>query len=414
MKKKFFFLFFFVVGLAQAQAQDVQTFVKEISLDADDKQAAQQQALNEVSRELIESMLGAGKFQKHKGKITKQIIRNQNRYILSVRSSQPKLKEEGGFISQVKVKVSRENLKQLLLENNLFYSSQGSFCLLPVITLASYLSGKKQSWSWWLKKQSAEPFLQKVSALFFDRLSEELISIGFYPLNPVFQKMYEGTPPVFLPKKSSRVKDFAPLAEFYTCDIILSGHIQFGDIPSDESSFGGGLLSFFKSEEEKPADKKIVVKKSIQFFFHVFNIKTYRPLFKIKKQFSFSPLFAKQPEKEFGEHLTNVLDSFTYQLSFYQEKGALELSRLMLSVQGPLTYMEKEQLKESLIQKVSSLKNLEKRFLTSNRIVYEAESSQNIKAIKKELEKLKLTKFVIQVKGYKKNTVEIYAKRRTK
>ena len=333
-----------------------------------------------------------------------------------MRSSQPKLREEGGFVSQVKIKVSRENLKQLLIENNLFYSSQGSFCLLPVISFFSYLSDEKQNWSWWLKAHSEDPFLKKVSVLFFDQLSEKLISSGFYPLNPLFQNMYEGTPSVFLPKKGSfRVRSFTPLAEFYTCNIVLSGHIQFGGDSFNAGSSGlGELFSFFKPKREQQVESKLAVEQSVQFFFHVFNIKTKRSLFKIKKGFPLSPLFIKEPDKEFGEHLSNILDSVAYQLSFYQERGVLELKRLMLSVQGPLTYMEKERLKQALIQKVSSLKNLEKRFLTSNRAVYEAESSQNIKTITKELEKLKLTNFVIQVKGYKKNTVEIYAKARAK
>ena len=410
MSKAFFILFsFFFFSSAFVQAQGIETLVKEIHLDTDNKQLAQKKAINEVSRKLVEEMVGLDRFQKEKQKIKNQIIKNQNRYILSIRSSKPILQEDGAFVSTVTIQVSKENLKQLLLEHNLFYSSKGSFCLLPVISFASYNSGEKKSYSWWLKNENSSSLLEEMAGSFFELLSEELIKQGFYALNPVFQKMYEGTASGVLPKNSSRVRSFVPLAEFYTCDIILSGHIRFGELSSGSSALQS-FFSFLKTDNDQidNAPSQNVT----QFFFNVFNIKTRQFLFKLKKQFPFSPALQNNPKKEMALHLKNILDSFTYQLSFYQEKGSLDLNRLMISVQGPLNYSQKEQLKKSLVKKISGLQNLEKKFLTSNRIVYEAESSEKIKSVAQQLRKISLPKFVIQVKGYKKNTLEIYAKKR--
>ena len=58
-----------------AQAQEAEVFVKEVSMASDDRLMAQQQALREVSKDLMEEMLGVDKFQKYKAKITKQIIK---------------------------------------------------------------------------------------------------------------------------------------------------------------------------------------------------------------------------------------------------------------------------------------------------------------------------------------------------
>ena len=408
MKKLLFLISFFCLPFAQSR--NLETIVKEVHLDTDSRQLAQKKAVSEISVELIRAMLGEKRFQAEQEKIKKSIIKNQNRYILSIRSSKPELKDKGGFLSTVSVKVSKDNLKQLLLENNLFYQSQGSFCVLPVVSFVSYLKGEKKVWSWWKGHQNETALLEQAGVDFFDQLSQRLIQNSFYPLNPVFQKMYEGTPSVFLPKEGSRVRNFKPLAEFYTCDIILSGHIQFGEGSSVSSSLGlDSLVSFFRNTK-KEVESSGFSQQFIHFFFHVFNIQTHRVLFKIEKQFALSSDFSNQLNQEMNIHLSHVLDSFIYQLSFYQDKGALELNRLMLSVQGPLTYLEKERLKKSLIQNTASLKNLEERFLTSSRIVYEAESSKGIKALTQELKQLSLPHFDIQVKGYKKNTVEIYAK----
>ena len=398
------FLFGFV------HAQSVETFVREVHLKTDSKQQAHERAINELSKKLVTDIIGADKYKQEKQKIKSSIIRNRNRYILSTSSSKPVLQDNGNFTSTVTIKVSRENLRNLLLEHNLFYASQGSFCLLPVVSFASYFDGEKKSYSWWLKADSEKPemLLKQMAASFFELLSEELIKKGFYSLNPTFQKMHEGAPSRILPKKSSRVQDFAPLAEFYTCDIILSGHVQVGE-PFNSSS---GLTSFFSSFRTKGQSSVLDSQYFTQFFFNVFNIKTRQFLFKLKKRFPFSYALRDEPKKEMLLRLKDILAALTYQLSSYQEEGSLDLKRLMISIQGPLTYAQKERLKQALVENISGLQSLEERFLTSNRVVYLAESSQNIRSIAKQLKEISLPKFVIQLKGYNKRELEIYAKRK--
>jgi len=408
----FYFFLFFLFGFAQAQS--VETFIKGVQSVSDSKQMAQQKALNEVSREVVVKMIGKEKYQKEKKKIEKYIIKNQNRYILSAQSSQPILQDDGNFFSAVTVRVSPENLKNLLLEHNLFYVSEGSFCLLPVVTFASYLNEEKQSYSWWLKggHKETDSLLKRMAGSFFGLLKKEFIKQGFYVLDPVFQKMAEGTPNRVLPQKSSRVRDFIPLAKFYTCDIVLLGYVQVGALPSTKSpSLLDSLFSFYQSEGK--TEKVLEISQYFtQFSFNVFNIKTRQLLFKLKKQFPFSVAMEKKPEKEMLLRWEGVLDSLIYQLSSYQREGSLDLSRLLISIQGPLTYAQKEQLKESLVERVPGIQNLEERLLTASREVYEAESSRDMRSIAKQLKALSLPKFVIQVKGYRKRELEIYAKKR--
>ena len=387
-------------------AQSVETIVKKIHLNTDSKQQAQAKAVNELSRELVIEMIGADKYRQEKQKIKSFITKNKNRYILSTSFSKPVLQDDGAFFSTVTIKVSRTNLKDLLLEHHLFYASEGSSCLLPVVSFVSYFKEEKESYSWWLKeeREQSKVLSKQLASSFFELLSEEFIKQGFYALNPVFQKMYESTPSGILPRKSSRVLKFVPLAEFYTCDIILSGYVQVGKL-SDSSS---ALTGFFNTKNNQPGNSGSQY--SVQFFFNVFNIKTRQFLFKFKKQFPFPDNLKNKPAEGMLLRLKDVLDSLTYQLSSYQEGGSLDLTRLMISIQGPLTYAQKEQLKKLLVKKIAGLQSLEERFLTSNRVVYSAESSLSIKSIAKQLKKTSLPGFVIQVKGYRKQELEIYAK----
>lgn len=401
MSKFLFFCSFFLSSFVYAQS--VETIVKKAHLKTDSKQQAQAKAVNGLSRELVIKMIGADKYRQEKQKVEKFIIKNKNRYILSTSSSKPVLQDDGAFSSTVTIKVSKSNLKDLLLEQHLFYASEGSSCLLPVVSFSSYFDEEKKSYSWWLKYENEKiETLKQMASSFFELLSEEFIKQGFYVLDPIFQKMDEGTPSGVLPKKSSRVRNFVPLAEFYTCDIILSGSVQIGRFSGNSP----GLTNFFGTKQNLQAGSPYFV----QFFFNVFNIKTRQFLFKFKKQFTFPDDLKNKPTEGMLLHLKDVLASLTYQLSSYQEEGSLDLSRLMISVQGPLTYAQKEQLKKLLVKKIAGIQNLEERFLTSNRVVYAAESSHSIRTIAKQLKNASLPGFVIQVKGYRKQELEIYAK----
>lgn len=402
-------LFFcFVFGLcSMSGAQGAETVIKEILTNSDSRQMAHKKVLNELSRELVREAIGTDRYQAELKRIEKYIIKNQNRYILSTRSSSPVLQDGGKFSFTVTVRVSKENLKNLLLEHNLFYASEGSSCLLPVVSFSSHWTETKKNYSWWLKDQDEpEKQLKQTAGSFFRLLSEELIKTGFYGLNPVFQRMGEGTPPPVLPKKSRQARNFVPLAEFYSCDIILLGYVQMGRLSSRSSLTG--LFSFSKS-----ADEAVPVHQNwIQFSFNVFNIKIRQFLFRLKKKFPLSPAGQKDPQIEVLSRSKDILDSVTYQLSAYQEEGSLDLNRLLLSVQGPLSYAEKEQLKKSLIEKIQGIQNLEERLLTAGRVVYLAESSDSAGTIARQIRRASLPPFVIQVKGHKNRELEIYAKKK--
>lgn len=406
-KKLFFISFVFYVF----PIWSLETVTKEVHLKTDSKQLAQKSALDELSREVVIDMIGEDKYNEEKSKIEKSILKNRNRYILSTRASKPVSQDNGDFSFMVTATVSKDNLKKLLLDNNLFYSSKGSFCLIPVVSFSTHFQSKEKTYSWWLASSGdkIDPVLQKMAVSFFDLLSQELIKQGFYLLNPIFQRMNEGTPSSVLPGRRSRVRDFVPLSEFYTCDIILSGHIQSGNLTSQRSSILSHLFSSFSNKSSELVS-------SFQYFtnfsFRVFNIRTRQFLFKLSKRFPFSSSDQQNPEKEMLLNLNNILDSFIYQLSSYQEEGSLGLNRMTVSVQGPLSYAEKEQLKKALIKNISGIQNLQERMLSSSRVVYEADSSSDIRSLAKQLRAVSLRRFVIQVKGYRKQELEIYARKR--
>ena len=406
---KFIFLCLTFFPLSFLQAQEIETITKEVELQVDSKKLAQQKALNEISRELVTEIVGEKKYKENKRKIEKSIIRHQNRYVLFISSSSGKFQDQGKFAFTVKIRVSKENLKQLLLENNLFYDSKGAFCILPIVSFSSYFEGKKETYSWWSDNKIDIGGLQNIAGSFFDLLSREFIKAGFYVIDPVFQRIKDGAPSFIFPKKGNRAKDFLAMAEFYTCDIVLSGRIHAGHRSKLSANFFSGLFS-----SQKPVLSNIYPDSYfIQFSLKVFNIKTNQFLFNVQNKFSFMPSKKNQLKEEVLFRSKNVLDSVIYQLSSVNDEGSLVLNRMVISVQGPLSYAEKERLQKTLIKHISGIEDLQVRLLNSSRVVYEAKSSQSIQDISKQLKLVILPRFSIQVKGHRNQRLEIYAKKRS-
>lgn len=408
------FCIFFITF--QTVAQTIDSFERQISLKQNSRSLMHKQAIEYVSKELIIDMIGLEKFQKQEQVFLEIISKQANRYILFAQSSKIQQDSDGNFNSIVKLKASKNNLKKLLLDHNLFYKSQGSFCLIPFISFTSYLSQDKPSRTWWMPKAIQHDLLKPAQTAFFNQLNKTLILKGFYSLNPVFQKISQQAPSSLL-SSHLNLKNFTALARFYSCDLALIGKVQFGqESDFQTSSVLSKLFSLFKGESHYEIKDQDSLMYFTNFDLSVFNLKTNRVLFKIQKKQLFlsktQVITGQSLQAEINQHIPNILSSLTYQLSFYQNKGTLESKTLTINLQGRLTYLEKEQLKQLLIHKTSSIKSLEKQFITSDYLVYLAESSKNVKTIINELNELNLSKFHIQASSYKKNTIQIYAKKR--
>ena len=454
-------------------AQNIELIDKEITLNTDQLNVARAKALKEIALQLTREVMGEERYLKEQVKINRFIIPGKNRYILSSQLSPPVLTETGAFEWTVKAKVSRENLKKLLLEHDLFYTSKGASCVLPLVYFISYLRDEGEgdqtgtatahSWLWWkelaqqttgqgkaqtrnqtknqtrnqTKNQTGNQtgnqtkdqtgnqtgeggghsLLRRTAEVFFDLLEEQLLLRGFYTLNPIFQRITEAFPFDLNKRKKLILKDFKPLAEFYTCDIALSGYIQWG---------GAELEQMVLSNKVDTGDggKGTPRAKNYQFgkvFLKLSNIKTGRFFFHLKRSFLFSTDSGKNSSGALKRRviplsarsqLADILNEMARQLAWYQKNGSMALQQMILSVQGPLSYAQKEILKRLLIREVPGIKSLTERWMASGRVVYSAEIAEPTEVIAESLKNLQIPGFVIQLKGTKKGQAEIYAKQR--
>ena len=373
-------LLFSFSGLVLSKTQEADIHYKEIEilLDTENKNEAIKQAIDQVSIEMIQKFIGKEKYEKNKKKIEQQIIRDKNRYILIARTASPEVQDDGKIMIKVTLGISKKNFQSVLLDNNLYYSSNQALCILPVVHFETEKDGEVQKYVWWESSLKNEPFFpQDVAASFFKSLVSEFIKSGFYTIDPVFSRVYEQTPTSYLPF-GNRVSSFIKTARFLNCNIIMSGRAVFTQISH--------------------ADYKAY------FSFTFFNIKTKTVLATLQKKAS-----SVSYNKKSGFDLGNVLKSLNYQLNLYKKSGSLEVNKLYLSIQGLENYRDTEKLKKILEKKVVPIKNLKERVLASQKIIYEVDTLKDANALAQALNEVKTPGFSMQLVDHNKKQIEIYA-----
>ena len=384
--KKYFWCFLILFSFSSL-SQTIREVQVDIKTGEGNKKAAIRQAINQISRELVENFLGKEKYRKNRKKVKKTIMGNQNRYVLSSKSSNPVLQEDGKFLTVVTLGVSENNLEKLLLEHNLFYKSHGSLCVLPVISFVTDLE-KKKSYLWW-SDEKRDSLPGQLAEHFYNSLSLQIVKSGFYGVDPIFSRFYENLPSAVL-KRKEKIKNLDSLTDFLQCHIVISGKV-------------------FLKKSKKPGFVKA------HFTFKTFNIQTNQVLFQMRKQILFPYKKKKSPytglKKTFIEISKKLLTSMAWQLSDYREKGTLDLSRLFLGIQGPLLYFEREALEAALVHHIHSIKSLKKTYMSASKTVYEMKSSKSTKELVDIVKKTVIPDYQLKVIAYNKRQVEIYVKK---
>ena len=404
------FCFLFIMFFGFSGYAKTKNIAIDISTQSIDRSLISSQASDEAAKQFIQEFLGEKKYKESEKKIEKEIFPQKNRYILYVKIGKSIKQEDESYLTNVIVSFSEDNLQSLLVEHHLYYDSLATSCVLPAVIFTTK-TDDKQSYQWWKdktglsgltknltfglysEKADSKTNLPKVlAANFYHQLNRTLIENSFHAVDPVFNRLSSSIPQSALPR-SNRSSQFIKLAKFLDCHIILSGNIE-----------------VVKSQN---ANKHVA-----EISLTSFNITTRQKLFDFKKVLDLENKNSKTKNevkkivKSFDSELENILNGIIFQLSFYKDKGSLNLYRTVLSIQGPLNYSEKERLKKYFIRNIPSIKDLQERLLSSSKVIYEAEISGSMSKVVRDLGKYGSKTFSWQVVGYNRKEINVYARKK--
>ena len=352
------------------EIQSIQNDVKEITHLAEKK----------ILDDLVLGLLEIEESSEELKKVTDQIFSKSKKFILLTKIIQTKeispspdsadqkqkekhtdskkqdLSTEFQFVSEVLVRFSKETLKKILIEENLFYKDKGFNRVLALIELKDKVNRK--TYRWWEKDQNfqSESMLVQASSLFYNQMQSILMKYGFYSAHPL-RGHYQKRIPDHKSYRSLNKRTAKTLAQFFDAHLMMVGSITI-----DESS----VLNMYEASWDV----------SLYNATHLRKLEVHKFKAKIKKA---NWDFLTEP------HYLYWVKNFAMELNSIYQTGTLSTQLLTIALKGKLKFSERKAIKKSLIQQIRSIKNLTETLITRQVIQYradvEGENNQLVQAI---------------------------------
>jgi hypothetical protein len=368
-------------------AQELIDISQTVKRPASDKSISRdalvQEALETVSLENVKLLIGQAKAERNKAAIQNKIIKNSNKYILSMKAGN--VEKAGNDVQlTVDLKVSLKNLRTLLLEEGLLYQLEGPPKVLPLVTIGDRVNSRQYAW-WAHSADKENSFNAELAESFNKTLKEELNKIGFYGMSPGPANFSKSVPEPYRSAGLQR-NDALFLGEFFKSSIVVRGEILARIKPLTEniylvdvrlealhSSNGRVLGEVVRSFETAPGPMRAVVSKKFQ---------------------------------EVGER---VAADMSVQLSEAWKKGTFGASLLKLIVRGSLDPRDMENFKKTVLLKVRDIKSLRERLLEAGTTTFEIDSSSNPHQLAQSFKTTPLPPYTVQVGSVNADGIEIKA-----
>lgn len=308
------------------------------------------QATEKVSEDMIKEIIGEAKYQRNKSMISAKILKQSPRFIPFSKPGEMKPLQPEGFRMSVSLRVSVDDLQTLLLENGLFYESDSTPVVLPVIRFNDRVN--TQAFAWWLEDGiSTKPFLQKENRNLEDGLKSAFLKNNFYVLKPSSMRLGTILPQGFK-TDTLRFEDQQLLAQKLNSQIVIDGEI-----------------SLAKSQERSDAVTIAMKMTALQ-------VVNGRVIAEVTRQFETDGgNFELVTDRKLKEVLETVSSDLSSQVLEAWQKGALGASLYRLSIRGRLPLQNQEAFKEALKSKVREVKNVTERVISMDGLVYEVDSA---------------------------------------
>ncbi len=356
-----------------------------MEVEQDSTEKAVQQAVRDLSLDLMERFIEPSKLKAQKTRIQKIISTYSNRYILYTQTSPPAKKEDGSSVITVTIGFSEKNLKQILLQEDLFYSGVSHLRVFPLILFEDFVRG--ESHAWWIKEDDPpSDFMKSQISGFYDQVQETFMSYGFFLINPE-----RAGSAWFIPEnlrfESPKKRYVFDLARFFQSYLVMTGSVKVRE--SDMESIlnlkmeltvyhakSGRTLASSERFEKIQVDEK--------------KPENTRPLSLFLKK---NPHFAK---------------SLAAQLKSIYETGQLSANVFRLIVRGNLSYSAFDRFQKLLSKQIQDIRNLKEHIIRSHSVTYIMNAASDLKSLSEKIKTADFAGFRVQV--YRISTNEIILK----
>lgn len=337
------------------------------------------QAIERVSLQRIEQLIGDAKASKNSSLIKNRIIKNSGKYIMFIKSQNP-VQTGGGLRYPVSIKLSMKSLETLLLREGLLYKADGPPKLLPMVTFIDRVNS--QMFTWW-NQPVQKGFLTDLASHFNRGLRKELRTKGFFGLDPITGN-YRQLLPAALQVENPSTEDLLLLTEFYRAQVVARGQVVIA--PQRTRS------DVYRIEMRLAA-------------LHATNG---RVIGEVIRAYDSEPgPFNQVVKAKLDEVLEKLASDLSSQILDAWKSGTFGAALLSLAVNGDLNYQQSAQFKKLLQEQVKDIKTLKERLFEPGRVVYEMDSAATSDQLAALLRQRSFPRFQVNVSNVRPEGVEL-------
>lgn len=366
----------FVVNLSFAQTQANSNSLERVietqiesSNPIEAKKLLLDQAIEQVSTELIKEMIGENKWAKNRTLIASKVTRFSSRYIPYSKTGEL-IAVDKGFKMTSTLRVQVDQLQKLLQDQGLFYDFDGTPTVMPFYQLVNKVSNQK--FVWWLGTEGKSS-LPHLSRMIEDKLFDGFGKNGFYFIKAQSLGFDKSWPQVFR-ADSLRVDDWNALSAPYGFQIVVDGQIE---VQSSTKTTGAYRVVF-----------------SLQ----AVQVSNERTIADVVRIFETDPgNIEVVVAKKVNEIIEPLAMDLSNQVLDAWQKGSIGASLYKLSIQGRLPLQLQSVFKESVKTKSRSVKAIRERMISADMIEFELDSSKSPKDLSAEISTVEVSGYVLKL-----------------
>jgi hypothetical protein len=361
----FLLLALFLSLSATAQSPNLVERVVEVKTEEKNPAVARPALMNaaaeKASEELIKEIIGEAKYSRNRSLIQSRILKRSASYLPFSKAGELKSLGEGaGFQMAVTVRANLDDLQRLLLENGLFYDTDSTPTVLPVIRWTDRVNSR--NFGWWMAADPSKAFLSKESRLLENVFHETFLKSGFYLIRPQglhYEDLLDGAN-----GESPSSEETSSWAQAWNAQILLQGQVQL-------------------SKGERAESVAIDVRLS------AVQVLNGRVVAEVARQFeSDAGPFEMVADRKLKEVFDSMSSDLSAQLLEAWKQGTINSQLYRLKILGRLTLPAQEVFKDQIRNKVREIKSVRERLIEANQMVYEVDSSIPPTEIAKKLTEL--------------------------
>lgn len=328
----------------------------------------------QITLNAVKDLIGETKFQMQLERIKKKILPQASRYILSSKDS-GLIQIQGKFQLALTLKVSPNNLKDLLLAEGLLYEFQGAPRVLPAFSL--FDATTQQRFFLWTRSALTpeQNFLKLQAQKFNEAFVEQFKKGGFVYVDPFNTKV--ATQLV----SQIGAEDELRMAEQFRAALVIRGEIAI-------SAKGNAFDISLKWSAAQGSNGRIVSEVSRNFLT------------------SPGPLRLAVGRK-LDEIKDLVVQDLVAQVVEDWKRGTFGASRIELAVTGVQDYQEFMELKSALQQQIKELRAIRDRQFTPQGVVLELETTMGSQDLSLRMGALQLKSKKVGVQRWSTSRIEI-------